>query len=248
MRVQGINNYYLNNNNNKIKSDSANTNPTPEYSPSFRGEGGWSEKLSDFISKMYAKYYAKPMYNQQWLYKASKKMTRVPGKMTAHMATLGSFITSGVYIDRTLKNKDLDNEKKKTLAINQGLCFLVPTACAYTVDHLLKDKIKEKEYRYAGRQLAKISKKMSKMSDAQIKDFNKLMGDRLKGFSTLATLITFTLIYRYVTPVLMTPIANWCGEYLNNRNAKKKALAEKIKLDTQNQKVDESKISTSKVA
>ena len=234
MRIQNVNSYYAQNRfNTRINNDNTNTPPTAENSPSFKGGNGWSEKLSDFISKMYAKYYAKPMYNQEWLYKMSKNMSRVPGKMTAHMATLGSLITSGVYVERTLRNKDLDNEKKKTLAINQGLCFLVPTFCAYLADHQLRGIIKEKEYRYAGRQLAKVSKKMEKMSEAQIKDFNKLMGDRLKGFSTLATLATFTLIYRYATPVIITPIANWLGEILNEKQAKKAAEEAKKKQQTQ---------------
>ena len=232
MRINNVSNSYYTKNiyGNRLGNDSANTsvNPTIESSPSFKG-GGWSEKFSDFISKLYAKYYAKPMYNQEWLYKLAKSMSNVPGKMTAHMATLGSLITSSVYVERTLRNKDLDNEKKKTLAINQGLCFLVPTACAYTVDHLLRGSIKDKEYRYSGRQLAKVSKKMDKMSEAQIKDFNKLMGDRLKGFSTLATLVTFTLIYRYATPVIITPIANWLGEKLNKKQAEKAAAAAKLK-------------------
>ena len=232
MRVNNVTNSYFTKNvySNRLNNDNSNTsvNSVTGNSPSFKG-GGWSEKFSDFISKLYAEYYAMPMLKKEWLYKMSKKMANVPGKMTAHMATLGSLITSSVYVERTLRNKDLDNEKKKTLAINQGLCFLVPTACAYLVDHLLRGNIKDKEYRYSGRQLAKVSKKMGNMSDAQIKDFNKLMGDRLKGFSTLATLATFTLIYRYATPVIITPIANWLGEKLNESQAKKAAEEAKQK-------------------
>ena len=38
---------------------------------------------------------------------------------------------------KTLNNKDLDSDKRKTLAVNQGLCCVIPTIGAYTVSKLL---------------------------------------------------------------------------------------------------------------
>ena len=223
MNINHINNYNI-----QPNFFEKSVKKAPVYSavpaPSFKGgkEGaakGAMEKFGEWISEKYAKYYAEPLMNKDWLHKLSKKLTKFPGSMTEHMATLGSAITSSVYMARTLQNKDLDDDKKKTLAINQGLCFVVPTICAYTVNHLISDFNKKLEYRYSAHQEAKKAK--SKMTEAELKEFNKLVGERLKGFKVLASLATFTLIYRYVTPVIITPIANWIGQQLNSKEQNK---------------------------
>ena len=45
------------------------------------------------------------------------------------------------------------------------------------------------------------------------KAFN--LGNKLKGISVLASLSVFTLIYRFATPVLITPVANWISNKIN---------------------------------
>ena len=47
----------------------------------------------------------------------------------------------------------------------------------------------------------------------------------MKGVRALAALAVFTLIYRYATPVLITPIANKIGDKLNERSKAKEAEA-----------------------
>ena len=105
----------------------------------------------------------------------SDRMSRVPGGMTNHMSSLGALLTSSVYMYQTLHKKDLDEDRRRTLAINQGFCFVVPTACAYTVDKLLKNWTKENiEYVYAGLQERKIKfakldpKKAARIEELQI--------------------------------------------------------------------------------
>lgn len=50
----------------------------------------------------------------------------------------GSAITSGVYMQRTLTNDKMDSDRKKTLAVNQFLTFLLSTAGALTIDSRMK--------------------------------------------------------------------------------------------------------------
>ena len=171
-------------------------------------------KDGDWISRLFGKYYGKPMANKKWIQDLSEKFTKVPGSMIEHMATLGSLLTSSVYMTRTLQNKDLEPDKRRTLAINQGLCFIVPTLCAYFVNHKLRGVNKKLEYRYAGLQEQRKALD-STLTPEKIAEMNAKFGKRLKAFKDLTSLFTFTFIYRYGTPVLMTPAANWMGEKIN---------------------------------
>ena len=181
--------------------------------PSFKG-------LGDFIGKLFGEKYARPMMDAKWTRSLSEWMAKQKGSMTEHMATLGAMVTSSVYMGRTLTNKDLESDKKKTLAINQFLCFLIPTICAYWVNHKLAGFNKNIERKYSGIQSQKLA--LGEISAEKAAEIIKKKSDRLKGFKTLATLGTFTLIYRYLTPVAITPAANAIGRWANNKSQAKK--------------------------
>ena len=182
--------------------------------------------LGDYIGKLFGEKYAQKMLDADWTRSLAKSMSKVRGSMTEHMATAGSLITSGVYMGRTLTNKELDSEKKKTLSINQCLCFIIPTYCAYRVNSKLAGINKSLERRYSGLQAQKIA--LGEISAEKAAEILKKKSDRLKGFKTLASLATFTLIYRYITPVIITPIANMIGGKLNNKVAEKKAQTKQV--------------------
>ncbi len=64
--------------------------------------------------------------------------------------------------------------------------------------------------------------KIEGKSKAEIEKITGGLSNRLKGVRILAGLATFTLIYRYATPVLITPLANKIGDWVNGRNMAKK--------------------------
>ena len=64
--------------------------------------------------------------------------------------TLGSVITSGLYMQRTLTNKELDKDRKQTLAVNQGLTLIVSTIGAYALDGYMKNWWENVTARFAG--------------------------------------------------------------------------------------------------
>jgi hypothetical protein len=70
-----------------------------------------------------------------------------------HCLTTGSIITSGLYMQKTLTNDKLDKDRKRTLAVNQGLTFVVSTIGAYTLDKSLKNWWENVTAKYAGFQL-----------------------------------------------------------------------------------------------
>ena len=106
------------------------------------------------IGETYGKY----LMESEKTAKTAEKISKMPGNTIEHVQTAGSLITSGVYVQQTLTKKELDSDRKRTLAINQVLCFFIPTAAAYTVDKSIKNWVKENEYRYAGLQEYKIAK------------------------------------------------------------------------------------------
>lgn len=91
-------------------------------------------KATDWLSSHFAKHVLDNKYFGQFANKLKNT-----DKLFQHSLTVGSAITSGLYMQRTLTNKDMDKDRKKTLAVNQGLTFLVATAGAYTLDKYLNN-------------------------------------------------------------------------------------------------------------
>ena len=67
-----------------------------------------------------------------------------------HCLTVGSVVTSGLYMQRTLTNKELDEDRRNTLAVNQGLTLAVSTAGAYILDRYIKNWWDNVTARFAG--------------------------------------------------------------------------------------------------
>lgn len=190
----------------------------------FKGKAP-SAKEASWLTKLLAKWYGKPLIASERMRKVSEKLSKVPGDATEHMVVLGSLIQSGVYVNRTLSNKDLDNDRKKTLAINQALCFVIPTIAGYTVNNALGDVVKKIGYRYTGlkkREIASLKAQGNEEAAKKAAEVAEKLGKNIKGVGMLARLLSFTLIYRYLTPVLVTPVANKLGDkYFSKKTVEK---------------------------
>ncbi len=55
-----------------------------------------------------------------------------------HFLAVGSVITSGMYMKQTLTNKNMDKDRRQTLAVNQLFTLILSTVGAYTLDGKLK--------------------------------------------------------------------------------------------------------------
>ena len=230
MRIQSLNT--INYNQVRKQNDSQSVNEE-NNNPSFKGGFG------DAVGKFYGENYAGKLLNQKWIHSVSHKLAGASNQMTQHMATTGSLLTSSVYFYQTVTNKKLDADKRNTLGINQVGCFIVPTVCAYGVDHLLRNFNKNMEYRYSGLMRQKMVS--GALSQQECEKLTKSLGTKLKCFGALMGLATFTTIYRYATPVIITPIANKIGEHFNK---KRKEKAQEVSLNqnnTQNVKENENK-------
>lgn len=130
---------------------------------------------------------------------STSKYKKFTDNLTSHLIVLGSTLLSGFYVLKTLKNKDLDEDKRKTLAINQGLVYGASTIMAYTFDGWARkkfNKIFDKFEKYnAGEDVAKMAKWKS-------------------GFGLARTIIIVDTVYRFIAPVIVTPLANYIGNKL----------------------------------
>ena len=137
---------------------------------------GWYDKLTEWIAK---NYYAR-FYNS----KAAKYIvehTSSPkwNNMTTHMSALGSTLISGMYVMRTLQNDKLDPEKRKTLAINDGLTWVLSTAGAYLLDSKLGNICDKVTTRFAANFLLDNpeARRTDLFGDWNPKDLKKMMQD-----------------------------------------------------------------------
>ncbi len=96
--------------------------------------GGFYDKMTDFI----ANKFTSPIMNWKGLQNATDKW-KDSEFLFNHVATVTSAVISGVYVTRTLQNKNLEDDKKKVLAVNQGLTFAISTTLSYLIDSKLNN-------------------------------------------------------------------------------------------------------------
>lgn len=165
---------------------------------------------------------------------ATNKQKWLSEKLTSHLIVLGSTLLSGFYIAKTLKNKDMEESKRKTLAINQGLVYGLSTVMAYVFDGKARKyfnkniiaKFVEINKKGQREKFAKIlsenpnwdkatrTREALKSHRAFVKNLNKWKD----GFALARTIIIVDTVYRFIAPVIVTPFANKLGNNLKEKN------------------------------
>lgn len=157
-------------------------------------------KMEAALEEKIAEKVIAPLMNSKAVDKLTDKIGKSE-KMTDHMSAAGSFVTTSAYAGTTLTNKNMEKKPARTLALNQFLVTALSTVGTYTIN----DRI------------ANITKKLSyKFSDANRGLEASKLSKRMKGFPIVQKLLTFSIIYRYVAPVIVTPAASKIGKALNS--------------------------------
>ena len=118
----------------------------------------------------------------------------------SHLMAVGSLILSSLYVKKTLNNHKLDEQKRKTLAINQTSVWGISTIMGYTFSLMANNKI------------SKFIKKFEEIN----KGHEKLKNYK-NGIKVAATVMIFDIVYRYIAPVIVTPIANHIGNKIQEK-------------------------------
>lgn len=142
----------------------------------------------------------------------TKRHRKLDKYLYSHLIVFGSTLLSGFYVLKTLQNKQLEDKKRKTLAINQGLTWALSTVLAYTFDIAVNDKFTSMVNKF---------KEVNKTIDA-----DKL--DKMSaGLKVAKSMIAVDLVYRFIAPVIVTPIANRIGNRMNEKKLAKAAALDK---------------------
>lgn len=206
--------------------------------PFKRGMDKFTTWLSDnYFMKLYSSNTAK------FLAKRTKNLNG----LVDHMQVMGSVIISGMYMTQTLRNQALEEDRKKTLAINQGLTFALATIGGYTIDSSLDSKWEKFTVKYAQKQTGdpEFANKIKLINDEKIKKAEEKFGkpwkkipkkqrpklttalqyiednlsnasleSKIRGMGVLKKLVVFGTVYRFLSPVLVTPIATKIGNMM----------------------------------
>lgn len=161
-----------------------------------------------------------------------------------HITTLGAATGTGMYMYKTLNLPEdkMDSDRKKVLTLNHALTFCASTAGAYLLDGALVGWWKGVTNKYAElytgnknimNDIKKINEglKTNKKNTIDLIDYagdylqDAKLVNRLKGMDIAKKLLIFSMIYRYIVPVAVTPIANKLGDkMLEHKKAKEANL------------------------
>ena len=155
-----------------------------------------------------------------------------------HLIAAESLLLSGFYMNETAKSKKIEPDQKQPMIINQGIVAIACTIGAYTFDGFVNNAIKKFKITYAeafkemkAAKHAELLQEMKyafsnaeKVSFAEKRKFvenfikagtaNRVLSPgqlakRLDGISFLKSTVIFASIYRFIGPVVLTPVANW---------------------------------------
>lgn len=124
-------------------------------------------KTSDFLCE----HVAKPVLGSKWFGGFAEKVQNTGDYLFQNCLTTGSVITSGLYMQRTLTNDNMDKDRRNTLAVNQLLTLALSTAGAYLLDGYVKDWWENVSAKYVGHKV------MDNNFHKDFKDVNKVIKD-----------------------------------------------------------------------
>ncbi len=117
---------------------------------------------------------------------------------TNHLAAACANILNGFYMYNVSKSKKIEPEQKKPLMLNMFIGTMLSTAGGYLLN-------------------GAIDKKLKPFDDAVKKHYGDNANTLLKGFKIAKSLMVFQLLYRFVCPVVATPIANHISNKIRDK-------------------------------
>ena len=140
----------------------------------------YNNKATEWLAK---NYYGKTM-EASWMVNLGKSMENW-NKIDAveFCSIVNSLIISTLYTVRTLQNKNLKEEKRRTLAVNDVLTFLVSTAVSLTANKSLAKYWNKVTHSYASTQLEIEPKKLYELIAQADAETIKVDGKDVKKYS-----------------------------------------------------------------
>ena len=121
-------------------------------------------------------------------------------KLTQILLIGFSAILQTTHIINIMKNKEMPQERKETLAVNNALAFVIPTIGALTIDNSIN------------RATNKIEKYIKKVNN------NKLPEKTLNGIKAAKSIFVITMMYKYAATIITTPMADVTTDWLRKKD------------------------------
>ena len=119
-------------------------------------------------------------------------------------AFIGTFSTA-LYFVNGYKNKDIPPESRRTLLINSTLCGVFGVLGGYALSNII-NRFKDKA--------------VNRFDEIMVK--NQKNQFLRKGLISIVPMLGFTMIFRYIGPVIATPLADKINGFLVKHYDKKK--------------------------
>ena len=165
---------------------------------------------------------------------AISRFINVKEKWFQHAIAMESIYLTSFYMYNTHKSKAIPDDQKRPMMINQALVTTLCTALGYTIDSKITKVFNKVKNIFTVANVIKITKKMEpevKAAIARAKTPGEIEAEITKplkrsnaianGIPKLKSVLVFGFIYRYFSPVFITPIANRVSEWFENKEEKR---------------------------
>lgn len=133
--------------------------------------------------------------------KGEKIVDRNSDKIFQYLMVSYSALLQTNHIFNILKNKQMPEERKETLAVNNALAFVLPTIGAFTIDKSLNRSI-DKFQKYA----------------EKVRDKGKFTEKQAGGLKAIKSVLIFGLMYKYFATIITTPMADKVTDWMRDKN------------------------------
>lgn len=132
------------------------------------------------------------------------KVSKNEDKLRQYLMVAYSLGLQTNYVANVLSNDRMPKKRKQTLAINNTLTFFIPAIGAFTVDKAINNGVKRLQL-YMVKTNKEVGKKLMPSSSA------------VKGVKAAASIIVFTTMYKWLSTVVATPIADKITKYMDKK-------------------------------
>ena len=166
------------------------------------------------------------------------KFLNIKNKWVQHAIACEAIYMTSFYMYNTKKSKSIPENQKRPMMVNQALVSTLCTVLGYVVDSKISKAFNGMKDMFLITNALPIAEKMKGQVSAAVKAAKnnkgaieaarkmplKQVNGIVSGISKLKSVLVFGFIYRYFSPVFITPIANRVSEYLDKKSAKNNAI------------------------
>lgn len=120
-----------------------------------------------------------------------------------------------MHVYNIMKNKDMPEERKETLAVNNILAFIIPTIGALTIDKAITKGIKTFTNYVEKARKEEIARKIK--DGIEVVEKEAMNKNLLKGIGVLKSVAIFGMMYKYFSTIITTPLADVTTDWLRDK-------------------------------